>query len=183
MPQTAAKAVGEGHMRYARSGSKATPGQRWRTYAVVACALAVGGALWTQAVAGTGDQRAYLPFCLKPVPTPTPTPRILDVRVDDACSQFRGGGSADPNGEYVCLKNHDTQAVSMVGWQLLDASQHGYTFPAFLLAPQALVRVHSGAGTDTASDLFWGSHLIWNNDHDTVRLYDALGRLVSRYVY
>lgn len=139
-------------------------------------------------VAGPGYY-IYLPFAARPVPTPTPTPtatplpRLLDVRVEGSCSNFKGGNAQDPNGEYVCFKNYDSHPADMTGWCVQDASQHTYIFPPFLLGPGAIVRLHSGAGTDTATALHWGRGLVWNNDHDTVYLYDAFGRLVSRYVY
>jgi competence protein ComEC len=137
------------------------------------------------------DHWMYLPFMAKPVPTPTltptatPLPPKVDVRVEgeNTCSRFRGGSRQDPNGEYVCFRNYDVQPADMTGWRVEDGSRHSYSFPAFTLDPGAIVRLHSGPGTDTATDLHWGRGLVWNNDHDTVYLYDAFGRLVSRHVY
>jgi len=71
----------------------------------------------------------------------------------------------------------------MTGWLVEDARQHRYSFLSFVLGSGEVVRLHSGPGADTATDLYWGIGLVWNNDHDTVFLYDAVGRLVSRYVY
>jgi competence protein ComEC len=155
--------------------------------------------LWTVAGLDAGSEsadriaraeaEAYLPFVAKPVrtptatPTATPLPRIPDVRIEGPCSSFKGGGTKDPNGEYVCFKNHDTQTVDMTHWLARDAAAHTYTFPSFALNPGATVKLHSGPGSNTATDLYWGRGLVWNNDHDTVYLYDAFGRLVNMYVY
>jgi len=133
----------------------------------------------------------YLPLAARPVPPPTPTPtatplpRIPDVRIEgeDSCSRFRGGSRQDPNGEYVCFKNYEPQPADMTAWRVEDASRHTYIFPPFILNPGAIVKLHSGSGADTATDLHWGIGLVWNNDHDTVYLYDAFGRPVARYVY
>jgi len=143
----------------------------------------------------------YLPFAARPVPTPTltrmptrtptltrtptvtPTPRLMDVRVEGSCSKFRGGSQQDPNGEYVCFKNYDRQSADMTDWRVEDAKEHTYYFARFVLNPGTIVKLHSGPGADTATDLHWGRGLVWNNDHDTVYLYDHLDRLVSRYVY
>jgi len=139
--------------------------------------------------AAVPEHGMYLPFIARPVPTPTltptatPLPPLLDVRVEAACSNFRGGSTQDPSGECVCFKNYDLQPADMTNWRAEDASQHTYIFPPFVLAAGAMVRLHSGPGTDTTTDLHWGRGLVWNNDHDTVRLYDVFGRLVSRYVY
>ena len=134
-------------------------------------------------------QQSYLPFVARPISTPTatptctPLPPIADVRVEGLCSNFRGGNAADPNGEYVCLKNYGWHAAEMEDWRIEDASGHSYTFPPFTLQPGAIVTLYSGPGADTLSELHWARGLVWNNDHDTVYLYDAFGRLVSRYVY
>lgn len=135
------------------------------------------------------ESEAYLPFVAKPLPTPTltptatPLPRIRDIRVEGSCSSFKGGSTKEPNGEYVCFKNYELQTVDMTRWLVRDAAAHTYTFPSFLLHPGATVKVHSGPGSNTATDLYWGRGLVWNNDHDTVYLYDAFGREVNMYVY
>jgi len=42
------------------------------------------------------------------------------------------------------------------------------------------VTLHTGDGTNSATDLYWGSKRpIWNNDGDTASLYDHNGRLVD----
>jgi len=131
----------------------------------------------------------YLPFVARPVSTPTPTPTVtplpplFDVRVESSCSNFTGGSMQDPSGEYVCFKNYDASPADMSNWYVQDEKAHTYVFPPFVLQPGAIVRLHSGPGADTATDLHWGRGLVWNNDHDTVYLYDVLGRLISRYVY
>lgn len=116
-------------------------------------------------------------------PTVTPTPRLLDVRVEGSCCNFKGGSAGDPSGEWVCFRNYDVLLASMYLWHVEDAAGHSYTFPTFVLNPGAAVKLHSGPGADTATDLYWGHGLVWNNSHDQVYLYDHLGRLVSRYVY
>ncbi len=46
------------------------------------------------------------------------------------------------------------------------------------------MRLRSGAGTDTASDLYWGrGQAVWNNGGDTVYLYDAAWGLVDEHTY
>jgi len=143
------------------------------------------------AAAGDSLLQAYIPAVAKPVPTSTPTPTrtplppIPSVHVlgEDACSRFKAGSAQDPNGEYVCFHNDDTHAVDMTGWRVEDSAAHRYTFPPFVLARDAIVRLHSGPGTNTASDLYWARGLVWNNDHDTVYLFDVFSRLVTVYVY
>lgn len=171
------------------SGRRRLPGAILALVILASAAGAFGAASKTSGLAWELDQGMYLPFVAKPAPTPTltptatPLPPVSAVRVEGSCSSFQGGSRQDPNGEYVCFMNYDSLAVDMTDWRVEDASDHSYTFPPFLLALGAMVRLHSGPGADTATDLHWARGLVWNNDHDIVYLYDAFGRLVSRYVY
>mgnify|MGYP002408763551 CR=1 FL=1 len=83
--------------------------------------------------------------------------------------------------EWVKIKNTGTSPVSLTGWRISDeGTKHTYTFPSFTLAPGATVTLHTGDGTNSATDLYWGSKRpIWNNDGDTASLYDRNGRLVD----
>ena len=60
-----------------------------------------------------------------------------------------------------------------------------YRFPdGFSLAPGDQVTLHTGSGTDTSSDLYWGQGSpVWNNSGDTVFVYDDAGTLVHEYPY
>lgn len=154
------------------------------------CALALVNVAGAFAAAVTSPSYAvYLPFAGKPIPTstatptPTATPLPPAVHIDPACSRFKGGSAQDPTGEYVCFRSDDWRPIIMTGWRVEDRASHRYVFPTFVLNPGATVRLHSGRGTNTATDLYWGSGLIWNNDHDTVYLYDASGILVDSYSY
>ena len=83
--------------------------------------------------------------------------------------------------EWVEITNRGSSPVSLSGWKIEDdSSKHTYTFPSFTLDPQATVTLHTGEGTDTATELYWGSGSpLWNNDGDTAYLFDDSGNLVS----
>ena len=145
----------------------------------------------------------YLPLAGKPVPTPTPTltptatptptptptltptatPVPPDIRVDPACCKFDGGTRQDPTGEYVCFRSYDSRAIDMTGWLVKDETGLRYTFPVFVLQPEAVVTLHSGQAHNTATDLYTGTSLIWNNDGDTVYLRDAHDNEIDTYTY
>ena len=122
-------------------------------------------------------------------PTPEPTKPAQDkVVVDIPCCQFNAPGDDSKNREeeWVCFKNEGDQAANMAGWTLADEYGWTYAFPDFALAPGSTARVVTGCGTNTADTLFWckdGSTAVWNNDGDTVHLYDRAGKLVARYSY
>jgi len=83
--------------------------------------------------------------------------------------------------ERITVANADETAVNITGWTITDeGTRNTYTFPVFTLDPGAGVTVHSGAGNDTATDLYWGrGGAVWNNDGDLATLADANGTVVS----
>jgi hypothetical protein len=87
------------------------------------------------------------------------------------------GTNTSLNGEYVTVKNYGTTTKNLKGWTIRDAQSHIYTFSTiFNLAPNAAVNVHTGKGTNTGTDRYWGSTgYIWNNAGDTATLKNASG--------
>lgn len=86
------------------------------------------------------------------------------------------------NEEWVEITNLGTEDVNLAGWTLEDGQNHTYKFPDFSLKAGAVAKIRTGAGNDTAVDLFWNrSSSIWNNDGDVATLKDASGSIVSRY--
>lgn len=113
---------------------------------------------------------------------PEPGDALPDVRIDVPASRFGPGGN--PEAEYVCLVNADTDSVQLAGWELRDRIDHSLILGAHLLEPQAGVRVHTGGGVDHGGDLYANAgDTIWNDDGDTVKLYEAAGRLVDKVDY
>jgi competence protein ComEC len=87
------------------------------------------------------------------------------------------------NTEWVEVKNSGNAPQDLSGWTLSDASNHTYTFPQnFVLGAGDSVKVRTGSGTDSTSDLYWGrGSPIWNNDGDTATLKDEDGRTVDSH--
>jgi hypothetical protein len=86
------------------------------------------------------------------------------------------------NEEWVDVANNGTTEENISGWTLQDQQNHTYTFPDFNLNAGAKVRIHSGIGSDSESDLYWcRSTSIWNNDGDLATLRDVSGVVISRY--
>lgn len=151
----------------------------------------------------------YLPLVMKfntPTPTrtrqptatvsPTPSTRVVIVNIE-----------ARPNGdaiqdEYISIKNQSNKAVVMTGWTIRDEPRvaptptgrprpteqstvrHVYTFPTFTLGAGATVKVWSGTGANTTTDLFWRStEQIWNDGSDCAYLRNADKDLVDQECY
>jgi hypothetical protein len=94
------------------------------------------------------------------------------------------GTNTSLNAEWVRIKNFTSHRKTLTGWTLRDASSHVYHFPTFHLAAGAAVKVHTGKGSNTASDLYWrSSYYIWNNTGDTATVKNANGTLIDRCHY
>lgn len=104
---------------------------------------------------------------------------ISAIRFDAA-----GNDNENKNDEWVEIGNGGEVPVDLGGWRLEDEGpNHVFVFPTgFSLAPGATVRVHSGCGTPTGTDLFWCStgSAVWNNSGDVATLVDASGVVVDR---
>ena len=87
-------------------------------------------------------------------------------------------------GEYVQLQNKGGSPQSMTSWTLRDTSNHVYTFPAFTLQAGASVKVWTKSGSNTATDLYWGSGAaIWNNTGDTATLKNNSSTTIDTCTY
>jgi hypothetical protein len=98
-----------------------------------------------------------------------------------------------PGSEFVVISNSSyTASYTLTGYTVSDRSAHVYKFRTFVLKPRASVTLHTGSGTNTSTNLYWGSRAyIWTNTGDTAYLKNSAGTLrdscswgsVSSYVY
>lgn len=105
---------------------------------------------------------------------------IAEVHADAS-----GNDNNNLNDEYVVFENTGSEALDLSGWTVSDEAGHTYTFPSGAsLASGATVTLHTGSGTDTSSDRYWGqSGAVWNNGGDTVTVTDDTGTLVTSTSY
>ncbi|WP_208029841.1 lamin tail domain-containing protein [Streptomyces cyanogenus] len=103
---------------------------------------------------------------------------ISDVQYD---SPGRDDGSnRSLNAEWVEITNDSRQAVNLDGWTLVDEDGYTYTFDHYRLNGRATVRVHTGVGRDTRTDLYQDRrNYVWDNDADTATLRNDRGRFVD----
>jgi hypothetical protein len=107
-----------------------------------------------------------------------PKVEISAVQYDSPGRDDRSNRSL--NREWVEVTNTTRNAVNLDGWTLEDESGHTYTFDHYRLPGRATVRIHTGEGRDTRTDLFQDRRqYVWNNDHDTATLRNDRGRLVD----
>jgi competence protein ComEC len=112
--------------------------------------------------------------------TPTGALAIETVHADAG-----GADSENLNDEYIVFTNTGTEELDLSGHTVSDAAGHTYTVPeGVTLEPDATLTVHTGTGTDTETDLYWGSGSpIWNNGGDTVTVTAPDGTVILEETY
>ncbi|MEV0695990.1 lamin tail domain-containing protein [Streptomyces sp. NPDC050388] len=107
-----------------------------------------------------------------------PNVQISDVQYDSPGPDDRSNHSL--NKEWLEITNNTRRAVNLDGWTLRDEDGHRYRFDNVRLAGRATVRVHTGVGRDTRTDLYQDRrHYVWDNRADTATLRDDRGRTVD----
>jgi hypothetical protein len=80
----------------------------------------------------------------------------------------------------VEITNTACRAVNLDGWTLEDEDGYTYTFHHYRLEGRATVRIHTGIGRDTRSDLYQDRrHYVWDNRSDTATLRNDHGRRID----
>ena len=94
------------------------------------------------------------------------------IVIDDVQYDAPGSDSANPNGEWVKIRNAGHVTADLTGWRLKDSSVD-YTFSSGeTLAPGERLTIYVGAGTDNGSDRYWGnSSGILSNGGEKLRLW------------
>src|SRR5258708_1363861 len=67
------------------------------------------------------------------------------------------GSNTSLNAEYVTVKNTGTARHVLTGWTVRDASGHVYKFGSYSLCAGCSVKLHTGHGTNTRTNRYWGS--------------------------
>ena len=105
---------------------------------------------------------------------------VADIHADAA-----GDDRDNLNDEYVVFENTGNETLDLSGWTIEDEAGQRCTVPeGFELAPGQTVTLHTGSGTSTTTELYWGSGSpIWNNDGDTVIVSTPNGERVLEETY
>lgn len=108
-----------------------------------------------------------------------------DLVVDEIRENPVGPDERHLDQEYVRFRNEGTAPLDIAGWTVENEAGDAFTFPDDTeLAPGERVTLHSGPGTNTEFEFFWGADRPrWRNTGDTVRVRDADGTLRIRESY
>jgi hypothetical protein len=94
------------------------------------------------------------------------------------------GTNTSLNTEWIQLRNRCSTSSSLTNAKIKDAAGHTYTFGSYALGGGKYVKVHTGKGSNTATDRYQGrSWYVWNNDKDTAYLYNASGSRLDSCSY
>jgi hypothetical protein len=75
--------------------------------------------------------------------------------------------------ERIIIRNDGTREVELTGWYLTDNKGISYSFPQLTLYPSVKVVLHTSAGKDSPTDLYWGrSAPVWISG-ELAALYDT----------
>jgi LysM repeat protein len=83
--------------------------------------------------------------------------------------------------ETVIVRNRGGLA-SLERWTLSEAEGNTFIFPALTLFTDGAVRVHSAAGENTPSDLYWGRAAPAWHSGELMTLNNAEGNMVDTYI-
>lgn len=93
----------------------------------------------------------------------------------------------EPDKEWVRIENNGDTEENLTGWTINDtliSPKVRFTFPSFVLEPNAFVIVLKGYGADNSTHLFRNKNdFVWNNDEDTAVLIDNEKNTVSTFSY
>ncbi|HPR67492.1 MAG TPA: lamin tail domain-containing protein [Methanothrix sp.] len=108
------------------------------------------------------------------------TPGDIMPGTDDNVT-ITGLSSADDD-EWVEIANPGMASQDFTFWTLVDEENNTYSFSeGFVLAPGAVVKVHTGQGNDTVNALYWGrDDLVWD-DGEVATLVGANDMIVAQY--
>ena len=82
--------------------------------------------------------------------------------------------------EQVILTNLSGQ-VNMASWTMTDGEGNKFTFPSLSLLSNGEVTVHTGRGTNTPTDLYWGQTDSRWASGKVAYLRDPAGKLIATY--
>lgn len=96
----------------------------------------------------------------------------------------KGNDNENLNDEYITFRNFCEHPKDLTGWALRDNANKTYTFPEFTLENKTTVTLHTGPGQNNETDLYWNqSRAVWNNQGDTLRMWNSQGELMLDYGY
>ncbi len=81
----------------------------------------------------------------------------------------------------IVAPSDDASPIPMGGWKIIGSNGREFTFPEYTLYASGKVKIYSGAGLNTATDLYWNqTSAIWSSG-DSLNLVDPDGNTRATY--
>jgi len=87
-----------------------------------------------------------------------------------------------PSEEILIIKNK-CDSLDLSNWLLRDESRKKYIFSDIKLSKNEMIKIKSGKGADSSADVSWKIGDVWNNDKDTIYIFDKDGQIVYHKSY
>jgi micrococcal nuclease len=121
----------------------------------------------------------------------TPAPKSCNkcMEVVNLHWNAEGDDCINLNDEFVVFRNNCPYSCDLTGWKVKDeSSRPPYTFRYLIVGGGELVTLFTGCGYDSGGDIYWCSNgydcnAIWNNNGDTLYMWNSDGELVLKYKY
>ncbi|MCP4225006.1 MAG: hypothetical protein GY773_16840 [Actinomycetia bacterium] len=83
--------------------------------------------------------------------------------------------------EWVEVHNPGSDPIDLDQWTIRDeTTSNRFPLPAMTLGPGASLRVHTGSGSDSSTDLYLGDRFpVWSNRGESVLILDGEGRIAA----
>lgn len=134
------------------------------------------GAAWDPWAPSTRGEVAQVLHNLLEPPAGPPL-EIVSIHADAA-----GNDNDNLNDEYVVFRT--LASGTLAGYAVEDAASHRYEFPDRVFTAGQTFKLHTGSGSNTQTDLYWGNgSAIWNNDGDTIKVLDNEGHVLLSQSY
>jgi hypothetical protein len=86
------------------------------------------------------------------------------------------GSNTSLNAEWIRIKNSASHSVNLSGYTVRDRVNHVYRFGSYTLHAGESVTIHTGRGTSTHANRYWGKRwYVWNNGGDEAWLKTSGG--------
>lgn len=97
-------------------------------------------------------------------PPPTPPAGALAARAHGVAGQYQGllvfdaqcSSFSNKDDQVVCIRNKGNDPINVGKWLIRNTIGRTFYFPdGTVIEPGKTIKVHTGAGTNTATDLYW----------------------------
>lgn len=112
-----------------------------------------------------------------------------ELHITSFHANARGDDSVRPDGEYVRIANTSGKDLNLEGYFVTNAKGRKLQLPSVVIPEGYTFQLVSGIGRNQGSltesyKIFWNSNgPVWNNDADTVTLFDPQGQWIDEAVH